>query len=387
MPVAVETRERVDVEAILAHVNLEALITADRGAPDRSRKWLCPFHDDHNPSLGLARDRRHYRCWACGATGTAIDWLMELDGLTFREACSRLDTSGLPTSARGRKQAKPPPAGTRSGPTARPIPADEAEAMAELVEDAASRLWTSEGAAALAYLHGRGLRLETIRKSRLGWTEGDGRFPWRPPGLVIPWLGAEGRPVFVKVRVDDQWKAKLPADRQPPKYLAPRGWSQPAILYPSPAAVRPGLPFIVVEGELDALLVQQDVGDRAGVGTLGSATMGRAGEGIDLSIRRLLRPASGWLIATDADAAGDEAAARWMGYARARRIRPPAPFKDWGEMAVEAPESRGTAVNLDRWWGDVLDGDDSPRAFTWEDLAGWRWGPGLDDAELGIDRS
>ena len=30
-------------------------------------KALCPFHDDHNPSLELNPDRQSYKCWSCGA--------------------------------------------------------------------------------------------------------------------------------------------------------------------------------------------------------------------------------------------------------------------------------------------------------------------------------
>jgi hypothetical protein len=77
-----------------------------------------------------------------------------------------------------------------------------------------------------------------------------------------------------------------------------------------------------------------------------------------------------WYIATDADEAGDRAAEGWP--ARARRVRPPVPFKDW-------TEAREAGVNLRRWWTDRLAGTAAPMLFTFEDLEGWRWGPFADD--------
>ena len=40
-------------------------------------KALCPFHDDHNPSLELNPDRQSYKCWSCGAGGDIFDFVHE----------------------------------------------------------------------------------------------------------------------------------------------------------------------------------------------------------------------------------------------------------------------------------------------------------------------
>ncbi len=79
-----------------------------------------------------------------------------------------------------------------------------------------------------------------------------------------------------------------------------------------------------MEGEFDALCLGEALGELAAVVTLGSASA-RPGPGI---LGPML-PAVLWFIATDADEAGDKAAAGWP--ARARRVRPPEPFKDWTE--------------------------------------------------------
>jgi hypothetical protein len=47
-------------------------------------KVHCPFHADTRPSCHIYDD--HYHCFACGAHGDAINWLMEVEGLNFRAA-------------------------------------------------------------------------------------------------------------------------------------------------------------------------------------------------------------------------------------------------------------------------------------------------------------
>jgi hypothetical protein len=43
---------------------------------------LCPFHDDHRPSLSIYRSRRDYserfRCWSCGSRGDVFDFAQTL---------------------------------------------------------------------------------------------------------------------------------------------------------------------------------------------------------------------------------------------------------------------------------------------------------------------
>ena len=56
-------------------------------------KCLCPFHEDHHPSLSFSTRRNTYRCFVCGASGGTIDLVMALlskyggnDG-SFLNAC------------------------------------------------------------------------------------------------------------------------------------------------------------------------------------------------------------------------------------------------------------------------------------------------------------
>lgn len=45
---------------------------------------ICPFHGDTNPSMNVRKN--FYFCHTCQATGDTIKFLMERDGMTFKEA-------------------------------------------------------------------------------------------------------------------------------------------------------------------------------------------------------------------------------------------------------------------------------------------------------------
>jgi len=47
-------------------------------------KWLCPYHDDNEPSFAVWVT--HYHCFGCGAHGTVIDWVMARESMSIGEA-------------------------------------------------------------------------------------------------------------------------------------------------------------------------------------------------------------------------------------------------------------------------------------------------------------
>lgn len=47
---------------------------------------LCPFHDDHNPSMSISREKQIYKCFVCGAAGNVFNFLMDYEHISFVEA-------------------------------------------------------------------------------------------------------------------------------------------------------------------------------------------------------------------------------------------------------------------------------------------------------------
>ena len=48
-------------------------------------KTLCPFHNDHTPSLTFKKNK--FRCWSCGESGDTISLVMKVLNKDFLEAC------------------------------------------------------------------------------------------------------------------------------------------------------------------------------------------------------------------------------------------------------------------------------------------------------------
>lgn len=72
----------------------------------RSGMALCPFHDDHVPSLKL--DER-FHCFGCQADGDVIDFTARLFGLSLREAAFKLAADfGIAYDHGGQIYQKPP---------------------------------------------------------------------------------------------------------------------------------------------------------------------------------------------------------------------------------------------------------------------------------------
>ena len=67
---------------------------------------LCPFHDDHEPSLVITPEKNLWHCLgACQQGGSVIDWVMKAEGVSFRHAVELLRAE-LPLASSG-------PAGNR----------------------------------------------------------------------------------------------------------------------------------------------------------------------------------------------------------------------------------------------------------------------------------
>lgn len=69
---------------------------------------LCPFHDDHNPSLHVYPDRQSFRCWVCDSGGDVFSFVMKHEGVTFAEA---VDLLGERAGLERPKRSQPSPNG------------------------------------------------------------------------------------------------------------------------------------------------------------------------------------------------------------------------------------------------------------------------------------
>ena len=51
---------------------------------------LCPFHSEKTPSFSVAPDKQIYHCFGCGKGGGVINFIMEIENLSFQDAVAFL---------------------------------------------------------------------------------------------------------------------------------------------------------------------------------------------------------------------------------------------------------------------------------------------------------
>ena len=80
------------VNDLLGRVDIVALI--DERVPlkkaGKNHQARCPFHEEKTPSFNVSPDKQFYHCFGCGASGTAITFLMEYERHSFVEAVETL---------------------------------------------------------------------------------------------------------------------------------------------------------------------------------------------------------------------------------------------------------------------------------------------------------
>ena len=54
---------------------------------------LCPFHDDHSPSMSVSPDKKMYKCFVCGEGGNVFNFVMNHEHISFQEAANLLAKS------------------------------------------------------------------------------------------------------------------------------------------------------------------------------------------------------------------------------------------------------------------------------------------------------
>lgn len=57
---------------------------------------ICPFHDDHNPSMSISSEKQIYTCFVCGASGNVFNFVQNYEKISFTEAVNKVaNTLGI----------------------------------------------------------------------------------------------------------------------------------------------------------------------------------------------------------------------------------------------------------------------------------------------------
>ena len=137
----------------------------------------CPFHNDRTPSLVITPKKNLWHCLgACNAGGTAIDWVMRANGVSFRHAVELLRADHLPVADAPIQPVKVGTVRMLPPPVARE--ADDRVLLLQVVDYYNETL--KQSPEAMKYLQSRGLTSpEIIDRFKLGFAN-------RTLGLRLP---------------------------------------------------------------------------------------------------------------------------------------------------------------------------------------------------------
>lgn len=148
------------LDELLARTDLVDLVSESVRLTKKGNSYwgCCPFHSEKTPSFHVVPDRQIYKCFGCGKGGGAINFVMELENLPFRDAVAVLaKRAGMPMPESG---------GSLGGRERR-------ERLLTINKQAARAfhkwLYQPQGAHGLDYLRRRGLSQGTLTRFGLGF--------------------------------------------------------------------------------------------------------------------------------------------------------------------------------------------------------------------------
>jgi DNA primase len=121
----------------------------------------CPFHAEKTASFSVSDIKGFYKCFGCGKSGNIFDFVMEIDGLNFKEAIERLAHDfGIPLPKIEKKQTKE---------------INEIDLLLKINEETCiffeNNIFRNNDA--MDYALKRGLTRELIKKFRIGYAPND----------------------------------------------------------------------------------------------------------------------------------------------------------------------------------------------------------------------
>ena len=310
---------RAFIEELLGRADIVEVINARVPLKKAGRNFVarCPFHDEKTPSFTVSPQKQFYYCFGCGATGSAIGFLMEYDHLSFPEAVEALAGHyGMSVPREGGE-----PEDARDDEKRR-----RRDALLKLNQEAAvffARCLRQEGGKeAVAYLRSRGVDGKTARRFGLGYAprewralcsryepavlleaglaierEGGGRYDRFRHRIMFPIRNRRGQVVGFGGRSMGETGPKYLNSPETPVFH--KGREVYGLYELLEAEGRPPR-ILVVEGYMDVIALAQQ-GIRYSVATLGTAVTKE-------HLQLLFRYSDSLIFSFDGDKAGRKAA-------------------------------------------------------------------------------
>jgi DNA primase len=343
-----------DIERLRSTVSIVDTVQQYVALKRVGRNWvgLCPFHAEKSGSFNVREETGRYKCFGCDKGGDVFTFIQEIEHTDFPGAVEHLaakagiqlnyTTTGQSKERARRKQL--------------------VEAMNDAVEWYHQRLLTDPGArAARDYLRRRGLAGDVARQFKLGWAPDDWDALSRELGAPADVMQSVGLSFRNKRnKMQDSFRARvmfpifsesgealafggriLPGSDDPAKYKNSSEtpiYTKSKVLYGlnwAKADIAKHDQVVVCEGYTDVIGFHRAGVPRA-VATCGTALT-------EEHVRLLKRYASKVVLAFDADAAGQGAAARFYEWEETHKVEVQVARlpegRDPGDLAQSDPEA------------------------------------------------
>ncbi|MCI5829089.1 MAG: DNA primase [Treponema sp.] len=162
---------RESIEEVSNRTDIVQVIGERIQLTQKGRDWwgICPFHQDKTPSFSVSPEKKFYYCFSCHATGTVIDFIREMDKVSFAEAVSLLAKKAGVTlkyeNGGSERQREDPNAKLK----------EEYRSLYTRIAGTFhyALMETQAGKFALDYITKRGLTRETLEKFKIGYSPED----------------------------------------------------------------------------------------------------------------------------------------------------------------------------------------------------------------------
>lgn len=80
------------ISDIQKRVNIVDVISKYLPITKRGKNYfaICPFHDDHNPSMSISEEKQIYTCFVCGASGNVFTFVQNYEKISFTSAVKKV---------------------------------------------------------------------------------------------------------------------------------------------------------------------------------------------------------------------------------------------------------------------------------------------------------
>jgi len=151
--------EDQEIENIRKNANIVQVISSYLPLTQRGKNYfgVCPFHEDHSPSMSVSEEKQIYKCFSCGAAGNVFTFVSDYENVNFIEAVKIVaDKCGLVFKGKIANKNK-----SKSNKI-------EYEIMDLSLKYYQNNLNTEYGTKAKEYLKERSLDEETIKEFNIG---------------------------------------------------------------------------------------------------------------------------------------------------------------------------------------------------------------------------